>query len=236
MTTARFGAKRVILSTDHLGSSRDDLRRLLGFCRGTGVVIQLGSFIELYGLRIIEEIGGFGLSVYADLNLFLTPQFYCRTLDTLKYLKPHFLTVNLLSDPATIKHLKDQLPSTKLVGVLVTTRQSDQQQALRSQIDGAFGACLGHLSMTYAQTRILRNYEWEQYSKQYSIFVSEVFPGSVATSNNTKLGQGCYLETAFKIGGKQAIVHLPTSLMVSDTLIRQIVEEATSRIIAPASV
>ncbi len=89
--------------------------------KGTGVYLKVNSALRACGYELIDEIHHRGLKVFADLKLFDIG----KTLSTdgilLREAQPELLTVVCGTGSAAIMALKEQLPSTEVLGVTVLT-------------------------------------------------------------------------------------------------------------------
>lgn len=87
--------------------------------RGTGVGLRLRSAIASYGLGVIEEIHGFGLACWADLNLGGTAVQLEREAAQLFELRPDVVTVNVASSLASLRAFKKKFRGAEVIGATV---------------------------------------------------------------------------------------------------------------------
>lgn len=88
---------------------------------GTGVYLKINSALRACGYRLIDKIHSHGLKVFADLKLFDIKETLSIDGALLREYNPELLTVSCVSGVEAMKHLKDELPNTEVLGVTVLT-------------------------------------------------------------------------------------------------------------------
>lgn len=119
-------AERLIVAADFApepdaASVRHKVLELARELEGTGVYLKVESALRMCGYKLITQIHGFGLKVFADLKL-------SGILQTLKIdglilneYKPELVTVMCSSHVVAMRALRDNLPGTEVLGISVLT-------------------------------------------------------------------------------------------------------------------
>ena len=126
-------AKRLIVaadfSPDELGivGVKKKTIKLAEELSGLGVTIKVNSVLGACGYRLIHDLRGLGVSVFADLKLNDIDNTLAYYGDLLKDAKPEFLTVSCHVGVSAMKSIKAKLPDTKVLGVTVLTSLGDEE-------------------------------------------------------------------------------------------------------------
>lgn len=100
---------------------RTQVLALADILEGTGVYLKVNSALRACGYDLIHEIHARGLRVFADLKLFDISETLSTDGVLLQEAKPELLTTCCAAGILAMKALKDQLPSTEVLGVTVLT-------------------------------------------------------------------------------------------------------------------
>lgn len=110
---------------DSISWVRDQVLVLTKRLKGTGVVIKMNSALRACGYRLIDEIHGRGLKVFADLKLIDIVETLSSDGALLKEVAPELVTTMCVSGFAAMQALKAELPNTEVLGVTVLTSLKD---------------------------------------------------------------------------------------------------------------
>lgn len=126
--------QRLIVAADpprHLDGddAYDWTMRLAGQLAGTGVIIKVNTVLRDNGYRLIHELNGLGLLVFADLKLNDIPNTMANDGRRLHRHKPYIVTAMCSAGVAGLSALKRELPDTEVLGVttLTSLKEEDTQ-------------------------------------------------------------------------------------------------------------
>ncbi len=133
MRKALTPAKRLIVAADFkpgFGQGRDWVRgqvlSLAEELHGTGVYLKVNSALRACGYGLIPEIHARDLKVFADLKLYDIGETLSTDGVLLKEARPELLTTVCSAGVVALKYLKEELPSTEVLGVTVLTSLNDE--------------------------------------------------------------------------------------------------------------